>query len=220
MTASCGRAPVVRSCSGRSRPGSRCLDSLRTISTMVGHASPPRPPPSTSGAAETARKAWISSRDTCRSGGRASAPDHPVYGDHDHATDHGDHDALDVDAGHVGDVEDRAGQVAPDDGTHDAQDDGEDDAFPAAHDQVRDEPGDRTQHDPGDDAHGYLLAMKRRRMEYARHQKFEIRLRPGVLTAAALDASRPAPLVGATGRDGNGVKPVGLTRAISAGLRA
>ena len=52
MTASCDRGPVVRSCSGRSRPGSRCPDSLPTISTTVGQGSPTRPPISSTGAAE------------------------------------------------------------------------------------------------------------------------------------------------------------------------
>src|SRR5664279_3675614 len=76
-----------------------------------------------------------------RSGGGASASDHPVHGDHDDRPDDGDHDALDVDAGHVGDLENRAGQVSSDDGTDDAQDDRGDDPLAATHDQVRDESG-------------------------------------------------------------------------------
>src|SRR5674476_645453 len=155
-----------------------------------------------------------------RSGAGASAPEQPVHGDDNDAADHGDHDALDVDAGDVGDLEDRAGQVAPDDSTHDAQDDGEDDAFAAAHDQVRDESGDRTQDDPHKDSHGYLLLTNRRRVEYPRHQISKICLRPRVLKAAALDASTPATQCSAAGMPGSWRDPVGPRRATRAALRA
>ena len=42
--------------------------------------------------------------------------------DNNDATDHGNHDALDVEAGHVSDLEDGASQVATDDSPDDAQD--------------------------------------------------------------------------------------------------
>ena len=48
------------------------------------------------------------------------ADEQPVGRDDD-ATDHGNHDALDVDAGHIGDSKDRAGKNAADDRTDDAQ---------------------------------------------------------------------------------------------------
>jgi len=88
--------------------------------------------------------------------GDAATREQAEGGDHDHGADHGDHDALDVETGHVGDLQDRAHQPAPYDRPDDPQDDRGDDAFLAAHEQVRDVPGDRTEDDPRDDAHDNL----------------------------------------------------------------
>jgi hypothetical protein len=51
------------------------------------------------------------------------ANEQPVGRHHQHATDDSDDDALDVDTGHIGDSQDRAGKIAADDRTDDAEDD-------------------------------------------------------------------------------------------------
>ncbi len=56
--------------------------------------------------------------------GGASTADHPVHDDDDDGTQPSDDDALEVDARHVGDLQDRASQPATDHGTDDAQQDG------------------------------------------------------------------------------------------------
>src|SRR4029079_12424475 len=57
------------------------------------------------------------------SDGGAAGHEEPIDGDNDHGTDDRDHDALDVDAGHVGDLQDGPREEASDDGSDDAQDD-------------------------------------------------------------------------------------------------
>src|ERR1019366_3402009 len=90
---------------------------------------------------------------TSGSGSPASGESAPDEQDEDRP-EHGDHDALDVHAGHVALVEDRGGDVAAHNRPDDTQDDRGDQPFASTYDQIREKPGNRPENDPADDAHG------------------------------------------------------------------
>src|SRR5450759_2805998 len=75
----------------------------------------------------------------------------------DDRPDHGDHDALDIDPGHVALVEHCLGEVPTHHRPDDAQNDRADHPFASAHDHVREKPCNGAEHDPADDAHHVLL---------------------------------------------------------------
>src|SRR5439155_2165989 len=77
----------------------------------------------------------------------------PDGGEHDDRADHGNDDALDIDAGWVFQLQEGAREPPTDDCPDDAQEDRADHSFAAAHDHVGEEAGDRAEHDPREDAH-------------------------------------------------------------------
>jgi hypothetical protein len=91
---------------------------------------------------------WVCSRDTS----------HRVIGEQDRdGANHGDHEAVDIEARNGGLAEQREDPTA-DDRPHDAEDQVADEAFSSPVDDLAaEEPGDDPKDDPGDERHPFLL---------------------------------------------------------------